>query len=278
MKDIAILITCHNRREKTINCLRSLKDSLAVSINKGKYKVEIYIVDDGSTDNTSLCIKSEFPEIFLIQGNGKLFWNRGMYLAWISALKRQEYDFYLWLNDDIILFSNAIQEVIDASTEAFDRAILVGSTCSKKDNILTYGGIRLPNHKVIPDGKLQLCDTFNGNFVLIPKYVYKKVGVIDKLYHHAIGDLDYGLRAKKAGIKSYVAKKYIGTCERHEQLPSWCLPGTPFLKRVKSLYSPLGCSQPYYFFRYELRHFGLVKAAFHFFTIHLRLTFPSLWN
>lgn len=271
---LAVLITSYNRVKKTLNCLESLFNSMVPA----GLEISVYLVDDKSPDNTGTVIKEKFPEVNIIEGTGDLFWTRGMHLAWQSALEKKEYDFLLWLNDDIKLFPDSVNNIIETSFEINNQSIIVGSTCSENNKSFTYGGIKLPNHKVIPNGKPQLCDTFNGNFVLIPKYVYKKVGVIDKLFHHAIGDLDYGLRAKKAGIKSYVAKKYIGTCERHEQLPSWCLPETPFLKRVKSLYSPLGCSQPYYFFRYELRHFGLVKAAFHFFTIHLRLTFPSLWN
>ena len=40
-----------------------------------------------------------FPQVHIIKGDGNLFWNRGMYMAWQAAIKEKDYDFYLWLND-----------------------------------------------------------------------------------------------------------------------------------------------------------------------------------
>lgn len=51
--------------------------------------------------------------------------------------------------------------------------------------------------RIIPNGKLQLCEYFNGNIVLIPQAVYSVVGMNNPSYSHSIGDFDYGLRAKK---------------------------------------------------------------------------------
>lgn len=42
---------------------------------------DVFLVDDESTDGTSEAIKSEFPEVSIIKGDGSLFWNRGMYTA-----------------------------------------------------------------------------------------------------------------------------------------------------------------------------------------------------
>ena len=49
--------------------------------------------------------------------------------------------------------------------------------------------------------------SFNGNCVLIPQCVFKKVGNLDWTYRHAIGDIDYGYRVRKAGFKNYVATR-----------------------------------------------------------------------
>ena len=46
---------------------------------------EVFLVDDGSSDGTGIVVKEMFPEITVIQGNGKLFWNRGMFYAWDAA-------------------------------------------------------------------------------------------------------------------------------------------------------------------------------------------------
>ena len=73
---------------------------------------------------------------------------------------------------------------------------------TKSKKIHTYGG-RI-NKKLVPlNGKLQKCETFNGNIVLIPHYVHELIGFNDPYFHHSLGDLDYGMRANKAGIPNH---------------------------------------------------------------------------
>lgn len=269
---IAVIITCHNRKEKTLSCLHSLFEC---NLPKG-HLVEVFLVDDGSTDGTGQEIKLNFPQVHIIQGTGSLFWNRGMHLAWTTAAKYSDFQFYLWLNDDVNLFRDAIVDLL--SVPFCVNSIVVGTMKSEINDFATYGGLDLNNHLISPNGVPQTCYTFNGNFVLIPEIVYKEVGNLDPIFPHAIGDFDYALRAKKKSISAYVAPGYSGICEKNQSLPKWCLPEVTFKNRINSLYSPLGNAHPYYYFQYEKRHFGIVKALLHLFTIHLRLVFPKLWK
>ena len=70
-------------------------------------RLDIYLTDDGCTDGTPEAIKRQFPKVHIIKGDGNLFWNRGMYRAWEEAAK-QDYNFYLWLNDDSYLVDGAL--------------------------------------------------------------------------------------------------------------------------------------------------------------------------
>jgi GT2 family glycosyltransferase len=240
--------------------------------------VLVYVVDDGSTDGTTEAIKSNFPETIIIKGDGNLFWNRGMYTAWKIAAK-YECDYFLWLNDDTFLFEDALKELLSTAKLFNDKAIVCGNTCSESNNKkTTYGGMTFTEGLLTPNGTEQKCDYFQGNCVLIPKFVFSILGTLDPVFHHAIGDLDYGLRARNKGIESYIAPHYIGTCETHETLPTWCLKEVPMRERIKNLYSPLGNSHPYYYFRFEYRHYGIITAVKHFFSIHTRLLLPSLWK
>jgi len=162
-----------------------------------------------------------------------------MHLAWEGAAVH-DYDFYLWLNDDVCLFADAIKEALLGMEKLKGLSIIVGSTCSESSKEFTYGGYIFGGRKVIPDGAMQQCNFFNGNFVLIPKGVFCIIGNLDPFFYHTIGDFDYGLRTCRAGIKSYVLGKYIGYCEGHEDPPKWCSRNVPFKKRAKLLYSPLG--------------------------------------
>jgi GT2 family glycosyltransferase len=271
---IAVLITCHNRKEKTVKCLDSLfnQDFLGVY-----FKIDVFLVDDGSTDGTSQVVRDKFPDVNIINGTGHLYWNRGMHLAWKIARKTFEYDFYLWLNDDTFLYVNAIAQMLDGAKLTKLESAICGNTFSILNAEISYGGYSKEGDLLIPNGHLQEVHSFNGNVVLIPKYVFEKVGILDSRYPHAIGDFDYALRIRKNNLVSYVTKGFIATCEGADELPIWCSPDFTFVKRVKSLYSPLGNSHPYYYFIFERQHYGVIISIKHFISIHFRLAFPSLW-
>jgi GT2 family glycosyltransferase len=272
MEYIAVLMTCFNRREKTIICLENLfKNKLPKN-----YKFEVFLVDDGSTDGTSETVKENFPQVNIIQGNGNLYWNQGMRLAWDNASNTNDFDFYIWLNDDVQLFSSSLKDLISAS-EQKGKAIISGVMKSQKTNNISYGGRNKKGDLIVPNGDIQKACIFNGNFVCIPKNVFLKVGNLDSLFIHSIGDFDYGLRALKNGFCSYITPSYSGYFEKHDKPPLWCETGVSLIKRVKNLYSPLGNSHPYYYSKYILRHFGAINVFKNLITIHFRLLFPMLW-
>ena len=114
---IAALLTCFNRKEKTRKCLESL---FAVRPNS-----DVYLVDDGSTDGTSELIAELFPNVHIIIGSGDLYWSRGMYTAWKEAIK-EDYDYYLWLNDDVELRPFFLDELFNSMGKAGGNCIVSG--------------------------------------------------------------------------------------------------------------------------------------------------------
>ncbi len=275
MLDIAVILTCYNRKQNTVDCLRKLFQNKGINQS---FSISVFLVDDGSTDGTSDAVKHQFPAVNIILGNGNLFWNRGMHLAWTTAAKHKNYDFYLWLNDDTELFDGAIEEMLACYKKGGHKSIICGVTVSKKTGNITYGGIDTFGKLILPNKAIQSCATINGNVVLVSKLAFETVGFNDPLFLHAIGDFDYGFRAIKKGFTIFITKAYIANCEANKNLPKWCLTSTPIQKRLQSLYSPLGNSHPYYYFIYEYRHFGIFTALKHFFSIHLRVLIPTLWK
>ncbi len=271
---IAVLITCHNRKDNTLSCLKHLFNCLLPA----SASLQVFLVDDGSTDKTGDAVKAKYPEIKIIKGSGQLYWNRGMHLAWISAKAHDDFDFYIWLNDDTVLKKNALIELLECQRLLPDETLVCGAISSADKNTFTYGGLDKQGSPVIPDGTVQSCYVINGNCVLISKKICDAIGLLDPVFPHAIGDHDYGLRAIANNFKVVTTREYIGFCERNASLPKWCYKETPLLKRIKHLYSPLGNSHPVYFFIYEKRHFGIGLALKHFFSIHLRAFVPTLWK
>lgn len=275
MIKIAVLLTCYNRKENTISCLKSLYN--AIVLTNSEVKFDIFLVDDGSTDGTSDEVHAYYTEINVIQGTGDLYWNRGMNLAWQTAAENN-YDFYLWLNNDVDLFPNSINIILNDSELRKNKSIITGA-CRSKDGRVTYSGFNnlKEKKKIVPFGMPIPCDYFNGNVVLVPSIVFEQIGYLNPIFHHAQGDFEYGLRAKKNGIYSFVSSAFAGICESHSELPQWCNPDLSFKKRWENFNSPLG-GRPKSTFIFQRIYFGWVTAFFHYFTIHLRLLFPKIWK
>lgn len=275
MKYIAVLLTVFNRKEKTLACLGYLAKQQKVE----NLQVDVWLVNDGCTDGTPETVKEQFPEVHVIDADGNLYWNRGMYTAWKTAAEAKDYDYYLWLNDDTFVRPQMLQVLTDAATQTNDVAIIVGATCSTNNpDHITYGGRKHHDCNIpIPNGKLTEVDFFNGNIVFIPCSVYNKVGNLDYYFTHSKGDFDFGLRAAKSGIEIYQAGEVLGECDEHPTIAKWCNSAVPFRQRWRMLYRPNGMP-PNETFHFERRHYGIVTASLHFVTVHLRCLCPWLWK
>lgn len=220
---IAILMTCHNRREKTLDCLRRLTHQ-AVDFT-------VYLVDDGSFDNTTEAVQSAFPGVKVLPGDGSLFWVGGMRLAFTEAMKTG-HDYYVWLNDDTMLYDHSIEKLVHTHQHLKEQgeaySIVVGSVKDPISKQQTYGG-RTKSRKFLsfkfvpvePGQEPKRCDTFQGNIVLIPHGVAERVGNIDASFVHNFGDLDYGLRATQLGCSVWTAPGYLGECAQNSAKGSW---------------------------------------------------------
>ena len=270
-RSLAALLTVHNRREKTLECLTCLY----AQVLPDDVHLDVYMVDDGCTDGTAQAVKKLYPQVNIITGDGNLFWNRGMWTAWDTAAKKNEYDFYLWLNDDTFLLENAVIQLLELSIANEDEAISVGATKVSKSDKLTYGG-HTPNNGPICDGQSHEITFFNGNIVLVPQNVFAVLGNLDYYYRHSGGDYDYALRAQKAGIKMYQCGNVLGVCDEHEHIDTWCNPEVPFCKRLKAMHQPTGM-HPREWFHYE-KQINVVKAMIHVMSLYLRCAFPTIWE
>ena len=270
---IAILITCYNRLEKTKECLKHCFSSLSFieSIDQ-----DIFLLDDNSPDNTGRIIRKMYPKINVIYGDGKYFWSGGTRKLWELASTKKDYDYYVWLNDDSILFKNAFS-IIYNDVKKKSSSIIVGTFISSNENLpeLTYGGRDEHLSLLTPSGKPQECSFINGNFVFVPKEVSKKIGFLNKMFTHNYGDTDYGLRAIKKNFKVFIASEVVGTCNKNE-LELWRRPNTRFFSRIKSLYKSKNfiANEVLYF---QLAHFGLFALLKHFIGVFIIVLSPKIY-
>lgn len=216
---VAVVITSHNRKAKTVRCIAAAQESAA----KCGINLNVVLVDDGSSDGTPSEVVENFPRAVVLNGGGELFWTRGMALGQAYAIAMWSPDYILWLNDDTNLSVDAIYRLLswaeDLHLQAGTPIVVVGATVCPASKLLTYsGGVktslirRFRYRRVWSDEKANPCDVMNGNIVLIPRDVYQAVGNLDSTFEHAMGDTDYALRVWAAGYRVYVAPGVMGEC------------------------------------------------------------------
>jgi GT2 family glycosyltransferase len=243
---IAAVLTCFNRKDKTEACLNALFAAAARLTSHAR--LHVIVTDDGSTDGTSEMLRSRFPRVEVLHGDGGLFWNGGMRLAFGRALE-QGHDFYLWVNDDTTLYPDCLEHLLathDALRASTGRGgLVVGSTCNE-EGLVSYGGQRrkvggkaLQFCLVEPGVQPQPCDSSNGNCLLVSAEAARQLGNLDEAFVHNMGDMDYGLRATEAGILLWVMPGFVGECSNdHPVGGSYFDQSLPFSVRWKKVLSP----------------------------------------
>lgn len=262
-RECAIIIPVHNRRAITLECLRRLAAEEVYEWSR------VIVVDDGSTDGTAAAVREAHPAVEILAGDGNLWWTGAMVRGMEAAIGHGA-RFILWLNDDCAPRHGSLRRLHDMARE---RGAMVGGTCVMSGtDVVVYGGLRrrgfgfdlAPYHP----GQVEPCDALSGNLVCFPVELVHDIGLPDaRRLPHAIGDLDYGLRANAAGWPVLVAHDAVAeaapnTWENHT---SWMLGDIPVWNIWRSAWSK--------------RSYGYFPTQWHFFTRHWgwRGSVHALW-
>lgn len=219
------LATCFNRKDKTVNAVKSLMTG------NSNIEFDFIIADDNSKDGTADAL-AQFENVEVMHGDGNSYYTGGMRIAIARALeliaeKKIEPDYVLLFNDDVDFYDGAIDGLVERNSGSVNK-IWVGPTCESDGVSLSYGGIaRTSNWK--PKFKIVKADsydglkvnTFNANCVLIPVGIFVKTGNMDPVYHHSLGDFDYGYMTGRHGAEIYVSDEYVGMCPNNSEKGTW---------------------------------------------------------
>ena len=268
MKKVLGLMTCFNRKEKTMKALKGLMDG------NPSISFSFIVADDGSTDGTYEALK-EIPEVLIMEGDGNLFYSGGMRIAIAEAKKREEsYDYCMLFNDDVDFFPSAIEQLCDREKNI----IWVGPTSDEKGQ-LSYGGVKnvskwRPKTEIVMADSQEgsECDTFNANCVLIPWEIFRNLDNIDSAYTHSMGDFDYGYTASRSGVKIKVSDSFVGVCPDNPVSVSWRNTELSRKERLRRKESPKGLPGKEWF-HYLNKNYNLLTAIVYSAIPYLRIIF-----
>lgn len=101
--DVSIIIVNYNTMELTRNCLKSVFEKTE------DIDFEVIVSDNGSSDGSVEMIKSEFPQVVLIENNANL----GFGAANNCGLRIAKGKYVFYLNSDTVLLNNAVKIFFD---------------------------------------------------------------------------------------------------------------------------------------------------------------------
>ncbi len=180
------------------------------------YKLEIVVVDNGSADRsveTIRNLKSKVKNLTLIENKKNLGFAGGNNVGIRYALENGA-DYVVVLNNDTIVPDNFLNLLEND-------AGIVGPVIRFKNDakwVYDYGGyinwsIGRPKHFELPRYTTHptLCtfDYLSGCCLFIKRKVFEKIGFFDEKYFLYFEDVDFCLRAKRAGFKIALDPKVI---------------------------------------------------------------------
>lgn len=221
---VSIVMPVFNRKHITLRCLKRLQ-----SVECDGFKIKVIVVDDGSTDGTSIAIQNHYPDTVLLHGDGNLWWAGALNLGVKHALSVRS-DYVLTLNDDTNFKNDFITEMFSVANERPNS--IVGSLIVYKDIAGRFthfhAGVFLsPFLKNISQNIIQAsdigqskiidADALPGRSLLIPAHIFKEIGIFnDRMFPHGTADYEFTLRAKNAGINNVITTKSIVYTEINE--------------------------------------------------------------
>src|SRR4030042_5912844 len=225
--EIGIFIVNYNGRDNTLACLRSLEKLQATSC-----RLQVFVVDNHSFDNSVQDIKKQFPKATLIKNAENLGFVGGNNAGIKKAIKDGA-DYVLILNNDTLVSENLIGELLKVAQKDEKVGIVVpkiffaaGYEFHKKlyqkndlGRVIWYAGGRTDWQNMfgvhlgvdeVDHGQFDQekeVDFATGCCFLAKKEVFSKIGLFDSKFFLYGEDLDLSIRALKAGFKIFYAPR-----------------------------------------------------------------------
>ncbi len=229
MKTVAIIIVNWNGKADTLECL-----ALVAKLETRNSKLEIIVIDNGSTDGSVEAIRKKFPSVDVIENKENLGFTGGNNVGIKRALANGA-DFVWLLNNDTAVDKNALEALVVSFSD--EKVGITGSKIyfsagrefhkerykkSELGKVFWYAGGRIDwqnmyaSHRGVDEVDGGQYDTteetpfVTGCSMMVRKEVFEKIGFFDEKFFAYLEDLDFCLRARRAGYKLlYVPRSIV---------------------------------------------------------------------
>jgi GT2 family glycosyltransferase len=194
-------------------CLRAL------AAQEANARLEIVVVDNGSSDGTSALLRSEFPSVAVLRLPENQGYARGNNAALRRALAAGA-DFAALVNDDVEVEPGWLQELLDAAAAHPDAGLFCGTLLFRGEERVNSTGVimdafgrardrdfGLPRATVVRDDGPVAGVT--GGAALVRCALLRRTGLFDPGYFAYYEDVDLSLRAARAGSTCWYARRAV---------------------------------------------------------------------
>lgn len=223
--NIAVVILSYNGLENTLQCLESIR-----RCDTGRHKIEIIVVDNNSQDGSQEAL-AKLKDIYLLQNTENLGYSGGNNIGIKKALERKA-DVILILNNDTIAEKGLVVNLAGALKSAdiaspkiyFAKGFEFHKERYKKQDlgrVIWYAGGRIDWDNIIgihigvdevDTGQFEKSteiDYSTGAALMAKSAVFEKIGTFDEKYFLYLEDMDFCVRARRAGFKITYAPKAV---------------------------------------------------------------------
>jgi GT2 family glycosyltransferase len=217
---VSILIPIYNRIEITKDGLDLLHKAISYYYNVAgvdKLRIEIVVIDDGSTDGSSNWIENNYPKIHLLKGDGNLWWAGAINVGANYAINSILSDYIMLWNDDTYCEIDYFIE-LENILSGFSNDTIIGSTILNADNKQLWSKLFFFNpltgtssyNKPLLTLGIKSLNCLTGMGSIIPTNIIKEIEYWNnEKYPQYFGDIDFTLRASKRAFKIISSDKLI---------------------------------------------------------------------
>ena len=200
--NVSIVIPTFNRRSILEKCLKALENQ---KLNENVDTYEIIVVDDGSTDGTSLWIKNNkdiLKHVILFEQE-----HSGPALGRNLGVIKSKYEVIIFIDSDLIVLDNFIISHVEKLLSSFKRN---NKKCFTYGSVINTSNFQNPQSEKYKISDISFAYFATGN-VAISKELLLRAGLFDTSFSlYGWEDLELGERLKKLSTKLIKCPEAVG--------------------------------------------------------------------